>query len=91
MSAETIEVTADDITKGCRSRAYACPVHLAIKRVTGREFGVTHEYIRELHADQFYEVSYELKVWLKRYDARISVSPITFELRPAAAKEGQSS
>jgi hypothetical protein len=77
-----IQVIYDDIVNGKRRISFQCPVALALKRATGKVFGVTPSYIRLHGTDKRYKVSPELAAWIKAYDEQAPIIlPITFELQ----------
>jgi len=91
-----ITVTADDISRGIPTNFFACPMALAISRVTKKSVGVAWG-IRDEGASvcsgstwypmlfrdgkwTFINLPMEAMNWINDYDRRLPVQPIEFDL-----------
>jgi len=75
-----IEVTAEDIAKGIPKVCAACPVALAIKRVTGRGASVMQLYIGFHDGSGWIDSPREVLPFVRAFDNEQPVKPFSFEL-----------
>jgi len=73
-----VEVTQDDIDKGCRANAYRCPVALALSRTFNKHVGANSCWAAfESHDVRLPEIASK---FVKDFDCELPVSPIRFEI-----------
>lgn len=76
-----IVVTQNDIERGTRYRACACPVALAIKRRTSRECEVAGRYmIFRSDINTKYDLPTPVRKFVVDFDTGKPVKPFSFEL-----------
>lgn len=79
-----INVTVEDIRRGCRESEFACPIALAIRRATGRGVEVTpysaHLYSQEYLVKVKVPLPDDARAFIRRFDGGAAVRPFSFEL-----------
>jgi hypothetical protein len=83
-----IDVTADDIRRGRRDDALACPVALALDRATGEPWGVDPKIMIEATYGRMAGTPPEVASFVCDFDAGREVAPFSFDLEvePCASK-----
>jgi hypothetical protein len=88
----TVQVTQEDIADGERYACCECPVALALKRATGREWFVTGVFLNLLKPGQSFtdsgvaaveltlDTPQEVKTFIHAFDENDPVKPFTFEI-----------
>jgi hypothetical protein len=76
-----IDVTAEDIEKGTPKCAASCAIARAAKRaLNGRPLGVGMDDIAVFgRKERYYLLPDKAQEWLKRFDAKLPVGPISFD------------
>jgi len=82
MKTLTIEVTQEDIDKGCRASPWSCPVALALERANGKQYSVGTKSFNERF--KYYEDSLNLpehvQDFILRFDTSKPVQPFSFQI-----------
>jgi hypothetical protein len=75
-----VAVTAKDITDGERGNSLRCPVALALKRITGRDWEVLKTVAYPTGSTERYPLPLAATAWLAHSDAGADVEPFAFAL-----------
>jgi hypothetical protein len=85
-----VSVTQADIDSGHRNDCTECPIALAINRAApfdlAYSFKVRHSYVEvfmnnKTGANEFWELPYEAKMFIRNFDKNKPVKPFEFEIK----------